>query len=110
MNSTGIGNGVAVPHPRHPLEGIISQPYVSTIFPVSPVDFNAIDGQLVHVLFLVFSPSIRIHLEILSRLGFCLRNQELTTLIRNRPEKTLLFQYISQLESKLKSPGGVEIL
>ena len=45
LASTGIGNGVAIPHPRHPLEGITGDGIVMTAFLERPIDYNAVDGN-----------------------------------------------------------------
>ena len=53
IGSTGIGNMIAVPHVK--IEGIKS---VIGAFGRSAtgIDFNAIDGELVHVIFLILAP------------------------------------------------------
>ncbi|MDO4575751.1 MAG: PTS sugar transporter subunit IIA [Planctomycetia bacterium] len=53
LGSTGIGRCVAVPHTKHPNMGKM----VGTVA-ISPsgVDFDSLDGQPVHVLFMLISP------------------------------------------------------
>lgn len=72
MGSTGIGNGVAIPHIRNPIVLHIPRPMISLCFLENPVSFDAIDGQPVHTLFAIVSPTIRGHLHLLSRLSFAL--------------------------------------
>lgn len=72
LASTGIGNGVAVPHPRHPFKNAPSEGMICTCFLEREVDFCAIDGNNVFVLFLMLSPNTRLHLQLLGRLSFCL--------------------------------------
>jgi PTS system nitrogen regulatory IIA component len=38
-----------------------------------PIEFGALDGQPVHTLFTIVSPTIKAHLHLLSRLAFALR-------------------------------------
>jgi len=46
---------------------------VVTCFLDRPVDFHALDGRPVHVLFLLLNPSTAVHLRILAQLGHLLR-------------------------------------
>ncbi|MEW5736703.1 MAG: PTS sugar transporter subunit IIA [Thermodesulfobacteriota bacterium] len=72
LGSTGIGNGVAIPHIRNPIVLHIPRPMISLCFLDDPVDFDAVDRQPVHTLFAIVSPTIRGHLHLLSRLSFAL--------------------------------------
>lgn len=53
LGSTGIGNGIAIPHAKHKavtdFTGAIGQSK-------SGVDFGSLDGELVHLVFLLISP------------------------------------------------------
>jgi nitrogen PTS system EIIA component len=73
LGSTALGDGIAVPHVRNPIVMHISRPMVTLCFLENPVEFGAIDGQPVHTLFTIVSPTIRAHLHILARLSFALR-------------------------------------
>src|SRR5512147_1489570 len=53
MGSTGIGDGIAIPHVRNPILLHVDQPFVSLCLLQRPVEFGAIDGKPVHALFLV---------------------------------------------------------
>lgn len=72
MGSTGIGNGIAIPHVRNPIVLNIPRPLVSLCFLENPVPFDAVDNMPVHTLFAIVSPTIRGHLHLLSRLSFAL--------------------------------------
>jgi PTS system nitrogen regulatory IIA component len=73
--STGIGEGVAIPHARNPIVMRLPRPVVSLCYLAQPVDFGAIDGKPVHTLFTIVSPTIKTHLALLSRLAFALRDE-----------------------------------
>jgi PTS system nitrogen regulatory IIA component len=73
LGSTGIGDGIAIPHVRNPIVLHIPRPMVTVCFLERPIDFGALDGKLVHTLFTLVSPTIRAHLHLLSRLSFALR-------------------------------------
>ena len=76
LGSTGIGNGVAVPHGK--LKNINN---IMCAFGRSQngVDFDAVDRAPVHIFFLVLAPedSASLHLKVLSRITKILRDQSL---------------------------------
>ena len=74
LASTGIGDGIAIPHVRNPIVMHVSRPMVTLCFLEQPVDFGALDGKPVHALFTLISPTVRAHLHLLSRLAFALRD------------------------------------
>src|SRR5512135_3641639 len=91
MGSTGIGNGIAIPHVRNPIVLHVDAPFVTLCLLRHPVDFDAVDGKPVHALFTVISPSVPAHLRILAQLGFVLRDEELRRLLaRHAPAQELL--------------------
>ena len=56
LGSTGIGRGVAVPHTKHPsVNRLVGSVAVST----QGVDFASLDGEVVHLFFLLISPPDR---------------------------------------------------
>jgi PTS system nitrogen regulatory IIA component len=73
LGSTAIGNGIAVPHVRNPIVMHIPRPMATLCFLEHPIEFGALDGQPVHTLFTIVSPTIKAHLHLLSRLAFALR-------------------------------------
>lgn len=81
MGSTGIGGGIAIPHVRNPILLHVNQPLVALFLLRHPVDFDSIDNQPVHAVFLVVSSSIPMHLRILAELGFALRDPALRELL-----------------------------
>jgi PTS system nitrogen regulatory IIA component len=81
LGSTGIGEGIAIPHVRNPIVLHVVQPLVTLCFLERPVEFGALDGRAVSTLFTLISPTIRAHLHLLSRLGFALRNQDFKTAV-----------------------------
>ena len=84
LGSTGIGDGIAIPHVRNPIVMHVSQPVVTLCFLASPVDFDAVDGKPVHTLFTIVSPMVKAHLHLLSRLAFALRHPAFADVIARR--------------------------
>src|SRR2546423_1218583 len=73
LGSTGIGRGVAVPHTKHAsVERLVGTVGVSP----QGVDFNSLDGDKVHLLFLLVSPPDRPgdHLRALENISRQLRD------------------------------------
>src|SRR5947208_9567917 len=73
LGSTGIGRGVAVPHTKHAsVERLVGTVGVS----VEGVDFSSLDGDKVHLLFLLVSPPDRTgdHLRALENISRQLRD------------------------------------
>jgi PTS system nitrogen regulatory IIA component len=74
LQSTGIGDGIAIPHVRNPIVLHVARPMVTLCFLEEPIEFGAIDGKPVNVLFTMVSPTVRAHLRLLSRLSFALHD------------------------------------
>jgi len=73
LGSTGIGRGVAVPHTKHPsVDKLVGSVAIS----VEGVDFDSLDGDKVHVFFLLISPPDRPgdHLRALENISRQLRD------------------------------------
>ncbi|MCM0084346.1 PTS sugar transporter subunit IIA [Geomonas sp. Red32] len=77
MGTTAVGDGIAIPHARNPiLLQNRPQPAITLCFLDHPIDFGALDGQPVRILFLLTSPTVRIHLHLLSRLAYALHDPQ----------------------------------
>src|SRR6266478_338772 len=72
--TTAIGGGIALPHVRNPIVLNVTRPMVTLCFLEQPVDFGALDGKPVQVLFSLICPTTRSHLQTLSRLSFALHD------------------------------------
>ena len=106
MMSTGIGNGVAIPHPRTPLclTGISTR--IAVFFLDRPVDFKAVDKKPVYVLFVLVAASSRQHLHLLSRLSYCLRDATFLNLLSEIPAPETLITKIVEFEARLNGGEG----
>lgn len=99
LASTGIGHGVAIPHPRNPLLVHVDAPVVTLCFLRRAIDFRAIDGEPVHVLFSLLSPSTRVHLRLLARLAWLLRDETMSRLLLQKAQADTLLDRVQFLES-----------
>lgn len=105
MMSTGIGKGVAVPHPRSPLPDLGIPALITTCFLSAPVDFNALDRKPVFVLFILMAPSAKHHLHLLARLSFCLRDDDFIAFLRRVPKQDAFYKFINAFEHETLSGG-----
>lgn len=79
--STGVGDGVAIPHPRDPVTDLRESTTMIIGRSTEGVEFGAADGQPVHLFFLTASQTIQSHLNILGRLAaLCLDQDALVNL------------------------------
>ena len=105
LASTGIGHGIALPHPRSQPEIALEMPQITTCFLAEAVPFEAIDGQPVRILLVLLSHSIKQHLSMLSKLSFHLREPAFREYLLTQPPESDIFERISALESACKPTG-----
>nr|WP_320014805.1 PTS sugar transporter subunit IIA [uncultured Desulfobacter sp.] len=99
--STGVGGGIAIPHPRTPLK-YLEQPMVAACFLKNPVDYHALDKQPVSTLFFILFPELKFHLHLLSSLSLCLRNKQFSEFLKTCPEQSELIEKIDALNLNQK--------
>lgn len=98
LASTAVGHGIAIPHPRDPVVVRVEKPAVLLCFLSAPIDFQAMDGQPVRVLFTLLCPSVRIHLQLLAKLAFVLHDETLKELLHTAAPKEAILKRIATLE------------
>jgi len=101
LGSTGIGNGIAIPHVRNPIVLHVTKPTVTLCFLEHPIDFDAVDGRPVDTLFTFISPSIRAHLHLLSRLSFVLQDKQFKAAIEKRASREVLMEALARAEAAI---------
>jgi nitrogen PTS system EIIA component len=94
LGSTGIGNGIAIPHGK--FEGL---PRLVGMFARldKPVDFEALDGQPVDLVFTLLAPegAGADHLKGLSRVARVLRNPGITAKVRTLREADVIHDILT---------------
>lgn len=99
LGSTGIGKGVAVPHAKHravtKVTGLVA-------LSRSGVEFAAIDGELVHLLFLVVSPPDKPaeHLQALERIAVLLRDENLSKFLKRARNREEVAELLAEADQK----------
>jgi nitrogen PTS system EIIA component len=101
LHSTGIGDGIALPHSRNALVGLVDQPILVLGLHAKGIPYDAIDGIPARLFFLLIAPTVTQHLAVLARLTRLLRDPRLrqNLLTADQPEKVLAL--IREAEAKL---------
>lgn len=102
LGSTGIGDGIAIPHVRNPIVLHIPRPMIALCFLENPVDFGALDGRTVSILFTMISPTVRAHLHLLSKLSHALRDPLFKEALTSLGSPKLILNAAKQVEDKLR--------
>ena len=81
-STTGIGDGIAIPHCK---SDAVKKPGLAAMVLPDGVEYDALDGQPVHIIFLIAAPNTEdnIHLEVLSRLSVLLMDEQFTADLLN---------------------------
>ncbi len=106
LGSTAIGDGIAIPHARNPIVLNVTQPYVALFFLEQPIEFDAMDGGLVHALFTMITPTIKSHLRFLSQLAFFLRDPAFHDAIIQHASKSKILEETHRVEALLNSQNA----
>jgi nitrogen PTS system EIIA component len=107
LGSTGVGDGIAIPHVRNPIVLHLSRPMVTLSFLEKPVDFGALDGQPVTTLFTLISPTVRAHLHLLSRLGFALRDPRFKGAVVNQASRDEILEALKKVETAMSPASAI---
>jgi len=101
LGSTGVGDGIAIPHVRNPVVLPVEEPTLALCFLDHAVDFGALDHKPVDVLFTLATPTVRSHLHLLSRLSFALNDAPLRALVRARAPAEEIFAQVQRIDDAL---------
>ncbi|WPN99196.1 PTS IIA-like nitrogen regulatory protein PtsN [Pseudomonas sp. MUP55] len=98
LGSTGFGNGIAIPHCR--LKGC-DTPVSALLHLESPIDFDAIDGAPVDLLFVLLVPQAATdaHLELLRQIASMLDRKEVREKLRSATSNEALYQVVLDEQS-----------
>jgi nitrogen PTS system EIIA component len=104
LGSTAIGCGIAIPHVRNPIVPHLSKPLVALCFLETPLEYGALDKKPVHTMFPLISPTIRCHIQMLSRLSFGLREPALQDLLVRRAPSEEILAELRRIENGIRTP------
>ena len=103
LGSTGIGRGVAVPHTKHPsVDRLVGTVAVSS----RGVDFASLDGEVVHLFFLLISPPDRPgdHLRALEYIARQLRDDTFCRFLKQAKSVPDILQLLDEADSNQFGP------
>lgn len=98
LGSTGIGRGVAVPHTKHPsVKELVGTVAVSE----GGVDFDSLDGEKVHLLFMLISPPDRPgdHLRALENISRQLRDDTFCRFLKQSKDPSDVWQLLEEADN-----------
>ncbi|MBN1445587.1 MAG: PTS sugar transporter subunit IIA [Candidatus Omnitrophica bacterium] len=100
LGSTGIGQGIAVPHTKtEQIEDLVGAVGISD----DGVSFDALDGEPVHIIFLILAPtkSIGLHLKALAKIARLLKDKTFRNALRKSTSASEVARIIREDEEKL---------
>lgn len=106
--TTGIGEGIAIPHGK--CDAVIKPALAAMVIPKG-VDYDSLDGEPVHLAFLIAAPNTEdnIHLDVLSRLSVLLMDEEFTKQLKQAKTPDEFLQIIDKTEKeRMKKQEGKE--
>ncbi len=94
LGSTGVGNGIAIPHGKLPNLGKLFGLFARLD---RPVDFEALDGQPVDLVFLLLAPETAgaDHLKALARVARLLRDPDVARKLRDSRDAEALYAVLT---------------
>lgn len=81
-STTGIGEGIAIPHGKG---SFVTKPGLAAMVVKNGVDFDSLDGEPVHLIFLIAAPNTEdnVHLDVLSKLSMLLMDENFAANLKN---------------------------
>ena len=97
--TTGVGEGIAIPHGRCMA---VNAPGLAAMVLPEGVDYEALDDEPVHLIFLIAAPANGgdAHIEMLSKLSTMLMDEEFTANLRNAKSKEEFISIIDKAENE----------
>ena len=97
--TTGIGMGIAIPHGKC---NAVDRPGLAAMVIKEGVDFDSLDGEPVHLLFLIAAPDTEdnIHLEVLSKLSMMLMDDNFTQSLKNASSVDEFMEIINKADEE----------
>lgn len=102
--TTGIGEGMAIPHCK---SDAVEKPGLAAMVVRGGVDFDALDGEKVDLIFLIAAPNSEdnVHLDVLSKLSVLLMDEAFAKGLREAKSEEEFLRVIDEAEAK-KDAGG----
>lgn len=100
LMSTGLNNGVAIPHTRDfLLSGLFDA--VIAVYPKQPIDWGSLDEKPVHTLFFLFACDDKRHLNLLAKVAHISSEKASLDFLKSKPNKHELLTYLKEWEGAI---------
>ena len=101
-STTGVGEGIAIPHGK--CDGV-KAPGLAAMVVKDGVDFDAMDGDPVSLIFLIAAPNTKdnVHLDVLSKLSVLLMNEDFTAALKNAKTVDEFIRIVDEADEAEKS-------
>lgn len=109
LQSTGVGNGIAIPHTRDYLLTTHTD-VVAIAFPEKHLNYGAIDGKPVHTLFFLLASDDKRHLHLLAKIAHLCSIPDTLNLLKSRPTKEAILDYVKGWESGIQKIAEEEAI
>lgn len=97
LMSTGVGNGIALPHPRYPLLKNYEDQRIVVCYLKTPLTMSSPDSKPVSVMFILLTSSSQVHLKVLSQLAFLFQNSDFKKELESKPDESKLITAIKKV-------------
>jgi nitrogen PTS system EIIA component len=101
LHSTGIGDGVALPHARNALVGLVTRPVIVFGRHAQGIPYNAIDGAPARLFFLLVAPTVTEHLAVLARISRLLRDPRVRQELLKADSAGKVLEIIREAEGRM---------
>ena len=97
--TTGVGEGIAIPHGKC---SAVKEPGLAAMVIPNGVDFEAMDGEKVTLLFLIAAPNTEdnVHLDVLSKLSVMLMDEALTGRLRSAKTEREFLEILDEADEQ----------
>ncbi len=101
-STTGIGEGIAIPHGKC---AAVDRPGLAAMVIKEGVDFDALDGEPVNLIFLIAAPDTEdnVHLDVLSKLSVLMMDEDFADSLRNAKSPDEFLAMIDKADEEKKS-------
>lgn len=98
-STTGIGEGIAIPHGKGPF---VDRPGLAAMVVKDGVDFDSLDGEPVHLIFLIAAPNTKdnVHLDVLSKLSMLLMDEDFAANLKNASTVEEFLQIVDKADDE----------
>lgn len=98
LGVTPVGDGIAIPHVRTPIILAPTDAVLALSFLTSPLDLQAPDGRPIDTMFLLICPTIHVHLAMLAKLAYGLKDETFRAAVRRRASGDEIVRIAESLE------------